>query len=290
MMRHGQLPGLSSSSAVAAAAAAASHRSLESLPQSHLLEDKVADQEEEIERLAGDNRRLAKTHVALRDDLVSAAQDVRKLKSHIRSIQTESDIQIRVLLDKIAKMEVDIRAGDSVRKDLQQALIEAQSLAASRQELSAEIQRAAQEVKKAISDVKSLPDLQAELDDLVQERQRLRSTFEYEKSKNIELVDQMKIKEKNLIAMAREVEVLQAEILNAEKRANAPNLFRATTPVDGSGSFSDPYGRAHGQMATAQVGETMAPVVDSNGVAAITSGSGGVVMVVVGHDPSVAGR
>lgn len=46
------------------------------------------------------------------------------------------------------------------------------------------------------------------------------STFEYEKSKNIELVDQMKIKEKNLIAMAREVEVLQAEILNAEKRAN----------------------------------------------------------------------
>lgn len=43
-------------------------------------------------------------------------------------------------------------------------------------------------------------------------------TFEYEKKKNIELVDYMKAKEKNLIAMAREVEMLRAEILNAEKR------------------------------------------------------------------------
>lgn len=45
-------------------------------------------------------------------------------------------------------------------------------------------------------------------------------TFEYEKKKNIELVDHMKAKEKNLIAMAREVEMLRAEILNAEKRVH----------------------------------------------------------------------
>ena len=34
----------------------------------------------------------------------------------------------------------------------------------------------------------------------------------------------MKAKEKNLIAMAREVEVLRAEILNAEKRVNGSFL------------------------------------------------------------------
>lgn len=44
--------------------------------------------------------------------------------------------------------------------------------------------------------------------------------FEHEKSKNVELVDQLNAKEKKLIAMAREVEMLRAEILNAEKRIN----------------------------------------------------------------------
>ncbi|KAJ1433554.1 hypothetical protein SESBI_06092 [Sesbania bispinosa] len=262
MMRHGPFSGLSSG--------AASHRPLESLPP-QLLENKIAAQEADIERLAGDNHRLAKTHVALREALVAAAQEVQKLKSHIRSIQTESDIQIRVLLDKIAKMEVDIRAGDNVKKDLQQAHIEAQSLAASRQDLSVQIQRATQELKKALSDVKSMPVLQAELDSLVQEHQRLRATFEYEKNKNIELVDQLKAKEKNLIAMAREVEMLRVEILSAEKRVNAPNLFRAATPADGSGSFADAFGRAHGQMAVGHTGESVVPIVDSNGVAPVNS-------------------
>ncbi|KAK7265332.1 hypothetical protein RJT34_32951 [Clitoria ternatea] len=267
-MRHGAFPGLSS---------AASHHSLESRPHPQLLEDKIASQEAEIERLVGDNRRLASTHVALRESLVAAAQDVQKLKSHIRSIQTESDIQIRVLLDKIAKGEVDIRASDSLKKDLKQAHIEAQNLATSRQELSTQIHRATQELKKVLGDVKSIPDLQAELDSLVQEHKRLRATFEYEKNKNIELVDYMKAKEKNLIAMAREVEMLRAEILNAEKRVNAPNLFRASTPVDSSGPFVDAYGKAHGQTAVGQVGESMVPIGESNGVAPVSSaGVGGV--------------
>ncbi|KAK7329873.1 hypothetical protein VNO77_24054 [Canavalia gladiata] len=281
MMRHGPFPGLSSG---------ASHRSLESLPPLQLLENKIAAQEAEIERLVGDNRRLASAHVALREALVAAAQDVQKLKSHIRSIQTESDIQIRVLLDKIAKGEVDIRAGDSLKKDLQQAHIEAQSLAASRQELNAQIQQATQELKKVHIDVKSIPDLQAELDSLLQEHQRLRATFEYEKSKNIELVDYMKGKEKNLIAMAREVEMLRAEISNAEKRVNAPNLFRAATPVDSSGPFLDAYGRAHGPMAVGQVGESMVPIGDSNGVAAVSSAGAGGAVWAGPYDPSVGRR
>lgn len=165
MMRRGQLSGLGS---------AASHLSMESLPHPQVLENKLAVQEAEIEQLLRDNHSLSSGHVALREALVAAAQDVQKLKSHIRSLQTESDIQIRILLDKIAKGEVDIRAGDSVKKDLQQAYVEAQTFAASRQELSAQIQRASQELKKVNSDVKSISDLQAELDGLVQEHQRLR--------------------------------------------------------------------------------------------------------------------
>lgn len=53
------------------------------------------------------------------------------------------------------------------------------------------------------------------------------STFEYEKGKNIEQVEQMQGMEKNLFGMAREVEKLRAEVLNAEKRAlgNFPCLY-----------------------------------------------------------------
>ncbi|KAL2338570.1 hypothetical protein Fmac_013016 [Flemingia macrophylla] len=276
-MRHHQL------------SANASHRSLESLPPHQLLETKIAAQEAEIEHLVADNRTLSSSHVALREALVGAVQDVQKLKAHMRSLQTESDIQIRILVDKIAKGEVDIRASDSVKKDLRQAHLEAQSLAASRQELSTQIQQATQELKKVHSDVKSIPDLQAELDSLVEEHQRLRAAFEYEKNKNIELVDHLKAKEQNLIAMAREVKMLRAEILNAEKRVNAPNLFGALSPVDSNGPFLDAYGRAHGQMTAGQVGEGMVPVGQSNGVAINSTGGSGAHRS-SSYDPSVARR
>ncbi|XP_028797423.1 protein FLX-like 4 isoform X1 [Neltuma alba] len=237
MMRHGPYTGVSSS---------AGHPSLEALPR-QMLGDEIASQEEEIKRLVGDNRRLASTHVALREELVAAQQEVHKLRAHIRSIQTESDIQIRVLLDKIAKMERDIRASENVKKELKLAHLEAQSLVATRQELKSQIERATQELKKVRGDVKSLPDLQDELDSLVQEHQRLRATFEYEKNKNVELVEQLKATEKNLIGMAREVEFLRAEIQNVEKRTHAPNPYGAAAAIPRT--FVDAYGRA-------QVGET----------------------------------
>ena len=46
------------------------------------------------------------------------------------------------------------------------------------------------------------------------------STFEYEKGLNVDQVREMQEMEKNLVVMAREVEKLRAEVLNAEKRAH----------------------------------------------------------------------
>lgn len=45
------------------------------------------------------------------------------------------------------------------------------------------------------------------------------ATFEHEKGMNIEQVEQLQAMEKNLIGMARELEKLRAEVLNAENRA-----------------------------------------------------------------------
>ncbi|KAK9275177.1 hypothetical protein L1049_022438 [Liquidambar formosana] len=296
MMRHGPFPGLGP---------AAGQRPLELFPHPELAENKMAVQAAEIERLARDNHRLGSTHVALRHELVAAQQDLQRLKAHIRSIQTESDIQIRVLGDKITKMEVDIRAGDSVKKDLQQAHMEAKSLVAARQELAAQIQQATQELHKAHADVKRLPEMHAELDSLRQEHQRLRATFEYEKGFNIEQVEEMKAMEKDLVGMAREVEKLRADVLNAEKRARAPISYGGPymnpdpsypPSIQGSGPYVDSYGRPHVPMGVGTAGEGMIPYGRGNGAAPPGVVGGGVASAGSGagwggaYDPSLLAR
>lgn len=270
MMRHGPLPGSGPTTG---------HQSFESLPHPELLENKIAYHAAEIKQLAGDNNRLAASHVDLRRDLVAAEEDVERLKAHMRSIQTESDIQIRVLLDKIAKREADIKAGEGLKKELQKAHMEAQSLFIARQELTIKIQQAKEELQKARLDVQKLPDLNAELDSLRQEHQRLRSTFEYEKGLNTEQVVQMKAMEKKLIGMAREVERLRDEVLNSEKREHvlAPNTHTGgyTNPdshfprnIQGGSANFDGYGRPYVSFGIRPPRDGIVPYGSSSNVAA----------------------
>ncbi|KAL2232722.1 UNVERIFIED_CONTAM: Protein FLX-like 4 [Sesamum indicum] len=147
---------------------------MEPLPPPVLLENKLVSQEAEIDQLARDNHKLASTHLALRQDLEAAQREAEKLREHIRSTQTEADIQIRILLEKIPKLEAEIRAGDNVKKELQEAHTEARSLVKARQELTAKIQQATNELENYRSTVKKIPEVHADLDSLRQEHQRLR--------------------------------------------------------------------------------------------------------------------
>ncbi|CAI9761045.1 unnamed protein product [Fraxinus pennsylvanica] len=229
------------------------------------LENKFVSQAAELETLSADYQKLTSAHMALRQDLVAAQQEVDKLREHIRSTQTEGDIQIRILLDKIAKWEADIRAGERVKKDLQQAHLEARSLVTAKQELTGQILKATQDLDKAHDDLKKLPEMNAELDSLRQEHQRLRKTFEYEKGLNVEKVEQMKVMEKDLVGMAEEVERLHAEVLNAEKKAHVPTPYGGPYmnphphphPMNANVGFMDGYGRPHYMGGVA--GEGMIP-------------------------------
>lgn len=165
MMRHGPFPG--SGHTVA-------HRTLETAIHPNIAEGKMLAQLAEIEGLIGDNHRLAATHGALRQELAASQHEISKIKAHIRSIETESDIQIRVLVERIAKMEGDIRVSERVKKELQQAHMQAQSLVTAKQELTAQVHLATRDLHKANSDVKRLPELHAELDSMKQEHQSLR--------------------------------------------------------------------------------------------------------------------
>eukprot|EP00262_Sarcandra_glabra_P005590 TRINITY_DN17312_c0_g1_i1.p1 TRINITY_DN17312_c0_g1~~TRINITY_DN17312_c0_g1_i1.p1 ORF type:complete len:319 (+),score=90.89 TRINITY_DN17312_c0_g1_i1:51-959(+) len=273
MMRHGPFPGL----------VPMGHHPLEQLPPPELLENKIAAQAAEMERFVRENQRLAGTHVALRQELVATQQELQRLQAHIGSIQTESDIQIRGLLEKIAKIEADLRAGESLKKELQQAHAEAQSLVAARQDLTAEIQQSTQELQKVHAEIKKLPEMHSELDGLRQEHQKLRVAFEYEKGLNLEQVEQMHAMEKNLVSMAREVEKLRAEVLNADKRTRAPNPYAGTygspdpayPPLGQGAGYADGYGRPQVQMSGGAVGEGMISYGGgSSGVSGGSSGAG----------------
>ncbi|XP_062078531.1 protein FLX-like 4 [Humulus lupulus] len=273
MIRHGTFSG---------SGPAAGKGILETIHRAELLETKIAAQAAEIKQLAGDNQRLASTHVAMREELVTAEHEIQRLKMHMRNLQTESDVQLRVLIDRIKRMEADIRAGESVRNDLQQACKEAQSLVTARRELNLRIQEATQELQKVHSEIKSLPDLHAELDSLRKEHQRLRDTFEYEKGLNINEVEELRAMENNLISMAREVEKLRIQVSNAEKRAQAtksssttpnpsstaPNSYTGgylnhelpyQPPMEGSAPYYDSHARSNVQMGVWPPGEGMIP-------------------------------
>lgn len=152
----------------------AGRRRIDQLPPPELRDNRLAARAAELEQLAGDNHRLAATYVALKQDLAAAQREVEKLKEHIRSSQAESDIQIRLLLDKIAKMEVELRASESTRKDVQEAHLQARSLVTANMELSGKIHQAMQELERARADIKKLPEMHAELDTLRKEHQKLR--------------------------------------------------------------------------------------------------------------------
>ncbi|CAL1358586.1 unnamed protein product [Linum trigynum] len=254
MLRHGSLPN--------------GVRLLDHLSLPGRLENKVAAQAAEIEQFTNDNQRFAAGNQALRQDLVAVQNEAQQLKAHIRSIQTESDIQIRVLVDKIGKRETHIRAAENVKEDLKQAHHEAQNLVRNRKELISKIRQASQELQTIRGDFKSLPDSEAELDDLRQEYKRLRDAFTYEKGFNMAKVEELKSAEKNLIEMASDVEKIYAEILNTEKRARGAAPYAANYGV-GGGAYVDSYRRPLGSTGDGM----MKSYGNSNGIGA-SSGAG----------------
>lgn len=221
------------------------HPGLEGVPPQLLVEEKLAMQHAEIQRLLTENQRLAATHVALRQELAANQQEVQKLQQILGGVQAEKDQQFRALADKAAKMEAELRASEPLKMELQRTQAEAQKLAGSRQELSAQVQQLTQEMHRLRNDSQLVPSMKMEVDGLRQEIQRARTAFEFEKKANTELLEQRTAMEKNLVSMAREVEKLRAELTNFEKKARTGGYGGAYGPDSGYGSVA-PYGEGYG--------------------------------------------
>eukprot|EP01018_Ginkgo_biloba_P001031 Gb_37373 [translate_table: standard] len=219
-------------------------------PHPALIEEKLAAQHQEIQGLLVENQRLAATHVALRQEVAAAQQELQHLNHVAANMQADKEHQLRELFDKSMKLEADLRAAEPLKAELMQLRADAQKFSAVRQELTAQVQALTQELTRARGDTQQVPALRAEIDSLHQELQRARTAIEYEKKAHTEQLEQSQAMEKNLISMAREVEKLRAELANSDKRgrgagnpggAYGGNYGNAEMGFSG-GSYGDGYG------------------------------------------------
>ncbi|KAG5093033.1 hypothetical protein JHK82_051811 [Glycine max] len=227
------------------------------LPPPQVMEQKLASQHAEMQRLSTENQRLAATHSVLRQELAAAQHEMQMLHGHVVALKGEREQQIRAQMEKIAKMESEAQGSESVKMELQQARGEAQNLVVSRDELVSKAQHLTQELQRVHADAVQIPALISEFECLRQEYQHCRATFDYEKNLYNDHLESLQVMEKNYVSMSREVEKLRAELTNTanvDRRSSGPyggtsgtNENEASGLPVGQNAYEDGYSVMQGR-------------------------------------------
>ncbi|KAK9683686.1 hypothetical protein RND81_10G158500 [Saponaria officinalis] len=255
---------------------------LDMLPPPEIMEQKLASQHMEMERLASENQRLAATHGTLRQQLAGAQQELQMLESQFQASKSEREQQMRGLLDRMSKMEAELQSADRLKIDLQQAKTDAHSLVEVRQELISKVRQVNDELQRARVDGQQIPLLMSELNNLRQEFHQCRATYEHERKVYLDHLESLKVMDNEYRSMADEVTRLRAELTttaNIDKRSayvGGPGYGKgdssaqnAPTPSAYEASYGAP--QAHGSFPASNAAATV-PVVAGAGVVA-SSGS-----------------
>lgn len=215
-------------------------------PHPAMLEEEIEIQRGEMRKLLEDNRRLAEDRVALQRELGAARDEIHRMNLVISDIRGEQEMHSRELIDKGLKLEADLRAAESFKKDATQLRGEVQKLEKIRQELVGQVQSFSKDLAKLQGENQQIPHLKADVEGLQQELMRARSAIDYEKKAKIALMEQKQAMENNMISMAREVEKLRAELTSSNGRpwgAGATYGMKLSSPEAGYAShYGDPYG------------------------------------------------
>ncbi|XP_020270950.1 protein FLX-like 2 [Asparagus officinalis] len=185
------------------------------LPPPEVMEQRLAAQDFEMQKLLRENQRLAATHSVLRQELAANQHELQRLTDNMRAMKDEQEQHMRGLIDRMSKMEADLKASETVKVELQQAHAEARSLMEAKENLMAKAQQLNQDLQKSHADVQQVPPLLSELHNLNQEYQHCRATYDYEKKLRSDHYESLQLMEKNYMSMRREVEKLRAELTNS---------------------------------------------------------------------------
>eukprot|EP00270_Netrium_digitus_P015621 TRINITY_DN549_c0_g1_i1.p1 TRINITY_DN549_c0_g1~~TRINITY_DN549_c0_g1_i1.p1 ORF type:complete len:375 (+),score=63.41 TRINITY_DN549_c0_g1_i1:46-1125(+) len=181
---------------------------------------KIQHQHQEIQHLAGENQRLAATHVALRQELAAAQSELQAMQQRLNDVQADKEVAVRGLLDRIGKLEAELRAVDQVKADLHQTRLELQAANARRQEgeqirlqQQGELQRLQADMQRSHVELQQVPAMRQDIESLRQEVQLARTALEATRKDALDLQEAKSAAEKNLVSMAREVEKLTAQLM-----------------------------------------------------------------------------
>ncbi|KAI5062116.1 hypothetical protein GOP47_0022655 [Adiantum capillus-veneris] len=251
-------------------------------PPAILLEQKVASQQAEIQRLLRDNQVLALTYVtlrqefaaaqqellrmhqnrpfgdaekeqrftvtqvALRQELADAKQEVCRLQEAMATMQVEKD-HGRMSTEKAAQMEAELKNMEALKADFDKLRYE-------REDLIARLERMAIELKKLPIKDQEIGSLKSEVDELRQRHQQARMDFEHQKKLNLERLEQSQTMEKNTFSLTREVERLRAELMMVERRLHGGYSAPNGPPMHASaaGAYENNYGT---QEEAAKIGQ-----------------------------------
>ncbi|GMH22057.1 hypothetical protein Nepgr_023900 [Nepenthes gracilis] len=212
-------------------------------PHPAVLEEELEFQHAEIRRLLAENTRLVEDRVVLQRELGAAKEEIHRMSVAIADIRADQELHSRELIDKGLKLEADLRATEPLKNEAVQLRVEVQKLNKMRQDLSAQVQTLKKDLTKLQAENQQIPLLRNDIDALHQELLHARTTIDYEKKANIELMEQRQAMEKNLVSMAREVEKLRAENASTDRPWGGSYGLKFSSPDGGfPSSYGDPYG------------------------------------------------
>ncbi|GFP84648.1 protein flx-like 3 [Phtheirospermum japonicum] len=214
-------------------------------PHPAALEEELELQHRDIQRLLSENRHVVDDNMMLQREVTAVKDEVGRLGQVMPKLRAEREAQRRELIEHGLKLEAEVRSAEPLRADVAQLRGEAQKLSSQRQELSAQVQSLTKDVNRLQTENKQIAAIKSDIDKIRKEVVDARRAFEYEKKGNEELVEQNRTMEKNLIAMARDIENLRAEQASAGRRPRGVGSYEL---VDGSpetrypGPYADVYG------------------------------------------------
>ncbi|KAI3808608.1 hypothetical protein L1987_24563 [Smallanthus sonchifolius] len=213
-------------------------------PRPEFMEQKLAAQHVEMQKLAIQNQRFAGTHGTLRQDLAAIQHELQMLHNHVEAVKSEREQQIMGLLDKNGKMEADLKGAEPLKMELNKARADAQGLLAAREELVSRVQQLIGDHQRVHMDLQQVPALMSELESLRQEYHHCRQTYEYEKKLYNEHLESLQVMEKNYMTMASEVEKLRAE-LKKQAEIDRTAAAAAAGPYAGFSGHNDKEASGH---------------------------------------------
>ncbi|CAO2840036.1 unnamed protein product [Amaranthus hypochondriacus] len=192
-----------------------------------------------------DQKEMAADYGILKHEIAAAHQELRKLDATVHQVKEEKESRVKQLFEKSLDLEREIRAIDALKSEHAQVVSDIQNLTESKIQLAAQFKALDAELCRVKEDASQLPLIQSDVENFKQEIKKGRAAVKFERKTRLDNLELSCVLEGKINSMQQEIEMLRAELSNAEKRARAA-AAAASNPnpgqIENYGSYSMTYG------------------------------------------------